>query len=985
MLRSADLLDGPNFGTVADSGVSPAGKIVVGIDHGPNGPVATIPDVHLLFNADYKRAGPDLILTGPDGKTAIVPDYFSSDKHATLLSPNGAMLTPDVVQALAGPQAPGQFAQATPAQNDAEAVGRVATVAGNCTILRNGVAITVNAGDAIHKGDVLQTVSGKMGVTFNDGSTLNLTENTRLVVNEFVFDPNGSGNKELLNIVQGSLTFISGQIAHNGDMTIDTPVATMGIRGTVGGVTGVTAEMAQMWITQSATGADVFNKNGVLLGHIAQDGPMLVFHAAQVPLQVLVNEVQKDAQQVAYELSALQAIIATQAIGQQLIQQFFQPNNPNPQSTDHPHTQIQLEFLNSPNHSADLGGAGGFDTSLGGTSIEVQVTTIQFDPVGNVIEDTTVTVPVTLPVDFAPQAFGPQQATTDEDQSLVFSNANVNAISVTDADTNTLTVSLSTTHGTLSLSSVNGLSFSVGDGTNDAAFTFSGSQADINAALNGLTFNPDHDYNGPAEVTYEVSDGNSSTGQNTVAVTVNPVNDAPVIVGATSTQGVVTPSVTPEAASYLSQGGELLTNLPGSNGQPGSTIFGDPVYFQPDYTLIGGYQSDDGSSLAFDITAVFAGGLNFFGTIYNSIYINNNGNITFAGPSSTYTPPILSGGLNNPIIAPFWADVDTRGGAAAPTSGGNSTGTNMVYYSADPVNHVITITWDDVGYYYQHTDHLNAYQLQLVDLGNGDFDIVFRYEAIGWTTGDASGGTNGLGGSVAHAGYSANGHYFEISGSGDQNAMLDLANVAGNTGVFGLDVFSVVTDNVTPLQAANGTVQFTDVDNGDTHTALVQAQGSGYQGDLEIDSVSEPNGSTPGAVDWHFSLTSAELKDVLPGHTITQTYDVTVSDGNPGGQATQEVAISWGSAAADTFAFNTGLGADTVLNFQLGTDTLDYNSHSAYLAPTMTLAEANHLLTLITSTTGDAVIDFHNGDTVTLAGVATADLQSYLHSSSHVV
>ncbi|RUA22374.1 hypothetical protein DSL92_06255 [Billgrantia gudaonensis] len=50
------------------------------------------------------------------------------------------------------------------------------------------------------------------------------------------------------------------------------------------------------------------------------------------------------------------------------------------------------------------------------------------------------------------------------------------------------------------------------------------------------------------------------------------------------------------------------------------------------------------------------------------------------------------------------------------------------------------------GYYSYANDKLNAFQLQLVDAGNGNFDIVFRYEDINWTTGDASGANNGLGG-----------------------------------------------------------------------------------------------------------------------------------------------------------------------------------------------------------------------------------------------
>ncbi len=343
MLRSVDDLDGQHFAFHADDAVPAESKTVISIDDNPNGPTATIPDAHLLFNAEFKRAGTDLILTGDDGKTATVHDYFASDKHPVLLSPDGAALAPDVVAALAGPLAAGQYAQVTAAQTNAQAVGRVAVVTGNATILRNGVAITVASGDAVLKGDVLQTGSGTLGVTFNDGSTLNLTENSRLVVNEFVFDPHGTANSEILNLVQGSLTFISGQVAHTGDMKIGTPVATMGIRGTVGGVTNSNDGTSNFYVSQSATGAVILDQNDNVIANVVQDGPLIIVRPVG-QLQVLAEEVQKTPQELATELAALQHIVNVQTIGQQIIEQYFQQdqNNPNPQSNDHPHTQSKF-------------------------------------------------------------------------------------------------------------------------------------------------------------------------------------------------------------------------------------------------------------------------------------------------------------------------------------------------------------------------------------------------------------------------------------------------------------------------------------------------------------------------------------------------------------------------------------------------------------------------------------------------------------------
>jgi Ca2+-binding RTX toxin-like protein len=210
--------------------------------------------------------------------------------------------------------------------------------------------------------------------------------------------------------------------------------------------------------------------------------------------------------------------------------------------------------------------------------------------------------------------------------------------------------------------------------------------------------------------------------------------------------------------------------------------------------------NDDGSTLAIDITSVFGpDGLDFFGIDRTFLYINNNGNITFASSLSSYTPSFITGS-GNPIIAAFWADVDTRGQGALPTPGGNSMGTNRVYYDLDAENQVFTVTWDDVGYYSSATNLLNAFQLQLVDRGGGNFDIVLRYESINWTTGTASGGSGGLGGTVARMGYSAgNGaDYFELPASGNQSAVLALDSTPGNTGHNGVYIFSVQNGEVVP-------------------------------------------------------------------------------------------------------------------------------------------------------------------------------------------
>ena len=107
---------------------------------------------------------------------------------------------------------------------------------GSVTVLRNGVATNLNVGDAIDKGDVIQTGSNStVGVILVDGTALTLSANTRMAMNDFAYDSNSNANSGLLSLVQGSFVFVAGAVAKSGGLDIQTPVAIMGIRGTAGG------------------------------------------------------------------------------------------------------------------------------------------------------------------------------------------------------------------------------------------------------------------------------------------------------------------------------------------------------------------------------------------------------------------------------------------------------------------------------------------------------------------------------------------------------------------------------------------------------------------------------------------------------------------------------------------------------------------------------------------------------------------------------
>jgi autotransporter-associated beta strand protein len=215
--------------------------------------------------------------------------------------------------------------------------------------------------------------------------------------------------------------------------------------------------------------------------------------------------------------------------------------------------------------------------------------------------------------------------------------------------------------------------------------------------------------------------------------------------------------------------------------------------------------NDDGStpSVAIGFT------VNFFGLQFDHLFVNNNGNVTFDSTLSTFTPFDLTS-THRQIIAPFFADVDTRG-----------TGSGLAQYGTDTVNGhaAFAATWPLVGYFNSKTDKLDSFQVVLIsraDIAAGDFDMEFNYDQIQWETGDASGGTDGLGGNSARAGFSngtgAQGTFLELHGSAVPGSFLD----SNPTGLIHGDSGSTVLGRYVFQARGNGIIMVQS-----TTTALV--------------------------------------------------------------------------------------------------------------------------------------------------------------------
>jgi hypothetical protein len=117
----------------------------------------------------------------------------------------------------------------------AQTVGSVKTVSGTAYLSRNGEQLPAKVGDYLLEGDTLMTDNNSsMGVIFRDDTLLSLGSRSQVRIDAFVFDPAQDNMSFLTNVTKGTAQYISGQIAKLSPekMSVETPLSTIGIRGT---------------------------------------------------------------------------------------------------------------------------------------------------------------------------------------------------------------------------------------------------------------------------------------------------------------------------------------------------------------------------------------------------------------------------------------------------------------------------------------------------------------------------------------------------------------------------------------------------------------------------------------------------------------------------------------------------------------------------------------------------------------------------------
>jgi hypothetical protein len=254
----------------------------------------------------------------------------------------------------------------------AEPIGNVAALTGTVTVTRNKDSLPLKLRDDIFLNDIVQTsAESSLGITFDDGTTFRLSANAKITIDNYVYEDGGKQNAAIFNIGRGTVGFVAASVAKTGDMKIDTPTASLGIRGTTGLVeVPVNASAGQanagnvaIKLYPDADGRvgriEVNDRSGASLGALTRGASGFsirpgatggAMRFAAVPLVIAPRELQRDQ-------GFVRQVHSAQALGRQIVteQRAFRranpglaPNRGNPQAPQRPNSAPGLNN-NRPN------------------------------------------------------------------------------------------------------------------------------------------------------------------------------------------------------------------------------------------------------------------------------------------------------------------------------------------------------------------------------------------------------------------------------------------------------------------------------------------------------------------------------------------------------------------------------------------------------------------------------------------------------------
>ncbi len=202
----------------------------------------------------------------------------------------------------------------------------------------------------------------------------------------------------------------------------------------------------------------------------------------------------------------------------------------------------------------------------------------------------------------------------------------------------------------------------------------------------------------------------------------------------------------------------------------------------------------------------------FYGNNFTQFYINNNGNISFTQPMWDFSPTGFPAvdfmtGQSITMVAPFWADVDTRPYPGDPP-GSTAGSVHFAQGTSAAGNPFIQVDWVDVGYYdttiaafVPNLGYRNSFTLYIEDDPIGDI-VAFGYPNMEWTTGEVDSPLmNGFGGVGAQIGFDA-GNFVNFLNVARPNSQTDLASLMTNNN--GQIVFQMDPNTGIPIGSGGG-------------------------------------------------------------------------------------------------------------------------------------------------------------------------------------
>ncbi|WP_417435582.1 VCBS domain-containing protein [Hoeflea sp.] len=379
-----------------------------------------------------------------------------------------------------------------------------------------------------------------------------------------------------------------------------------------------------------------------------------------------------------------------------------------------------------------------------------------------------------------------------------------------------------------------------------------------------------------------------STATDTVSLTVENVNDAPVLV-----TNIADKTVFSNVGADVDISGSFSDIDPGDVLSYSATLAGGdplPAWLSIDETtgrLTGTAPSVGaaGGRIEITVTATDSGGLSVSDTFELTID---------GGPEAPVITAHTDGGVTE--------DASYTGGTNLLTNGGFETGSTSGWVASK-----ISVS----GYeYYVHSGGYGAggtsYYINDVPFTcSQTFDTVagVTYTVSFWVENKAYSATGAIDNSVlvtwdgatvgsvidlAYATGKANFTEFSYTFTANSDTSTLALAVTNNVGYTYIDDISVV--QLPGTEVASGTISFTDGDVGETHTASFTPSAAGYVGTFSAAVSTESSGGTPGTVDWTFDVADADIQHLAAGETVTQTYTVTIDDGN-GGTVSEDIDV----------------------------------------------------------------------------------------------